>query len=464
MLISEEPAREIYRVIVLGRNGTEILARHSDQGPHFPQVSIPRWQRVAEEVTAAMKKQCGEEVICLFNLDLPTDGEDGHRYIATRYWRNFGGSAAPLQWISENDLGENSFAEAADYRALRISLDQSRAAVRDAAPCPFARLRWFEELCEWVGRAIAPRAVHLTGNFRQLNASPCFSLIRFESDGPAVWFKAVGEPNEREFPITLTLARLFSDYTPEIVATRPEWNSWLMCEAEGTGLDETVDPRCWETAAAALANLQIESIRSLPEILDCGAHDLKLNRLRALVSPFMDVATGLMKRQFKKPPEVLGEFELGILKKRIQEALCLLEDVGIPDSLGHLDFNPANLIVSGRRCVFLDWAEAYVGHPFFTFQYLLEHLRRTGTSSASEQRLISSYFAPWEQLAARDRVTEAATLAPLLAAFAYAAGTGIWTQPGRLKEPTTAGYLRSLVRRMNREAHTLNQERSLCLR
>lgn len=463
MLISEEPADEMYRVIVLGRDGTEILARHSDQGLHFPQVSILRWQRVAEEVTAAMKKQWGEEIICLFELDSPSDGQGGDRYIATRYWRNSGTSAAPLQWISVNELGDNSFAESADHAALRNSLEQSNAAVCDVAPGPFARVNWLEELCEWVLKAIAPRALHLTGNFHQLNASPSFSLIRFETDGPAVWFKAVGEPNGREFPITLALARLFPGYMPEIVATRPEWNGWLMCEAEGTGLNETADPRCWETAAAALANLQIESIHSLQDLADCGARDLKVSTLRNVVSPFMDVAAGLMQRQPKIPPPVLSEIDLRILEERLQEALSVLEDLGIPNSIGHLDLNPANLIVTRKRCVFLDWAEAYVGHPFFTFQYLLEHLRRTRTDSVSEQRLISFYFAPWEQVASGDRVAQAAALVPLLAAFAYAAGTGIWTQPEQLKEPTTAGYLRGLVRRMNREARTLNERRSPCL-
>jgi ABC-type bacteriocin/lantibiotic exporter with double-glycine peptidase domain len=31
-----------------------------------------------------------------------------------------------------------------------------------------------------------------------------FSLIRFETDGLALWFKAVGEPNQKEFGITCT--------------------------------------------------------------------------------------------------------------------------------------------------------------------------------------------------------------------------------------------------------------------
>src|SRR5215475_10937059 len=165
MLISEEPAHEICRVIVLGRNGTETLVRCSDQGLHFPQVTIPRWRRVAEEVTAAMKKQWGEEIVCLFEMNFSSDRQGGDRYIASANWRHSGRSAVPLQWISVNDLGENSFAESAEYPALRNSLEQSSAPVLGVAPGPFARLSWFEELCEWVGRTIAPRGLHLTGNF-----------------------------------------------------------------------------------------------------------------------------------------------------------------------------------------------------------------------------------------------------------------------------------------------------------
>jgi hypothetical protein len=463
LLISEEPAHETYRVIVLGRNGSEILLRPSEAGLHFPHVTIPRWQRVAENVAIAMKKQWGHGVVCLFEMDSPLDGRNTSPHVVASYWRTSGNCAAPLQWISVNYLGEDSFAEPVDYSAVQRSLRQSSTGDRDPGIGPFARLSWFQKLCEWIGAVIMPRGLHLNGNFRQLNASTTFSLVRFETDGPAVWFKAVGHPNEREFPITFKLARLFPDYIPEILATRPEWNGWLMSEAEGTNLEETTNPLFWETAAAVLANLQIDSIPCLRELADCGAYDLKVSTLRSLVSPFMDAAAGLMKRQSKTPPPVLSKVELGILNETIQEALSVLEGLGLPDSLGHLDLNPANLIATPKRCVFLDWAEAYGGHPFFTFQYLLEHLRRTGTDCVSEQRLISSYFGPWEQVASPNRVAEAAALAPLLAAFAYAAGTGIWTQLERLNEPNTAGYLRSLVRRMNEEAHRLNERRSLCL-
>ena len=418
---------------------------------------------MAESVTAAVKKQWGAEILCLFELDSPLDGQDSSPYVVAIYWRTSERSAVTLHWISANDLGENSFAEPVDYSALQRSLNQSSAADRAPGVGPFARLSWFRELCEWIGAVIAPRGLHLNGNFRQLNASPTFSLIRFETNGPAAWFKAVGDPNEREFPITLTVARLFPQYAPEILSTFPEWYGWLMGEAEGTNLDETTDPLLWQAAAAALANLQIESIPTYGELADCGAHDLKVSTLRSLVSPFMDVAAGLMKRQSKTPPPVLSEIELRILEERLHAALCALEGLGIPGALGHLDLNPANLIVSGKRCVFLDWAEAYVGNPFLSFQYLLEHFRRTGADSTSEKQLVASYLGPWEQIVSRERVAEAAELAPLLATFAYAVGNATWSQPEHVDQPKVAGYMRSLVRRMSSEAHKLSERRSPCL-
>ena len=80
----------------------------------------------------------------------------------------------------------------------------------------FHALGWFSELRNWIESVVEPIGLHVNGRFRQLNASPSFSLIRFETDGPALWFKAVGEPNQREFTITCPLAQLFPDYLPRM--------------------------------------------------------------------------------------------------------------------------------------------------------------------------------------------------------------------------------------------------------
>jgi len=144
--------------------------------------------------------------------------------------------------------------------------------------------------------------------------------------------------------------------------------------------------------------------------------------------------------------------------------ITLLEDLGLPEVLGHSDLNPGNVIASVDDCVFVDWAEAYVGHPFFSFEYLLEHFRRAvGADAALESRLASCYSAPWRQLFSGEIVAEALVLAPLAAVFAYAAGSDAWKDQERLENPKVAGYFRSLARRMNREAIRFADRRSPCL-
>jgi hypothetical protein len=229
-------------------------------------------------------------------------------------------------------------------------------------------------------------------------------------------------------------------------------------------LSEAQEDDLWEKAASALAELQIDSIERGTQILAAGARDLGANALSKMVGPFIETMMQLMERQTKILPAPLSRKELLLVGERLQTALEALETLGIPETLGHLDLNPGNIVASPDRCVFLDWAEAYVGNPFFTFQYLLEHLRRTaGGDSPLEIGLVSSYRTSWERMVGSTAIDDALSLTPLLAAFAYAAGSEIWRGEERMQDPATVGYLRSLARRMHREATSLNEQRSACL-
>jgi hypothetical protein len=175
-----------------------------------------------------------------------------------------------------------------------------------------------------------PSRVQLSGAFRQFNASPSFSLIRFETNGPAIWFKAVGEPNLRECQMTPELAELFPHYMPTIIATQPDWNGWLSLEARGAVLDRTDEITEWTTAAEELAKLQMDSIGKTVAIAHIGAHCLRIPALEALVDPFLDVIAQLMKHQTKTPPAILNQGELTVLGTRLHESLGLLNEFGIP--------------------------------------------------------------------------------------------------------------------------------------
>ncbi|HWO37622.1 MAG TPA: hypothetical protein VNO32_53275, partial [Candidatus Acidoferrum sp.] len=220
--------RATYRVIVLGKSGDELLLSPAGDGFLLPSVEIPRWQRVAENMTVAIRNEWGQEAICLFSPDLnaPVNSANSHYYQVMEC----SGPARPhsrAEWIPVSSLAEQTFVDLADQVAVQRSLAVCHIRMGAAAPGPFATLGWFQELHRWIEEVIGPLGFHLTGSFSQLNASPSFSLIRFGTSGPAVWFKAVGEPNLREFPITLSIARLLPRYLPPILAARPEWNGWL---------------------------------------------------------------------------------------------------------------------------------------------------------------------------------------------------------------------------------------------
>ena len=459
-----EPEHESYRVIVLSPDGKDILVVPDGNQFALPSVEIPRWQRVAENLAEVAKADWGEEVVCLFELDdLPGTHDAGIHYQAVEHWRTVGVPKIPTRWIPVEGLSKDSLISPDDYLAIQRSRLQCNGGGKTSSVGPFAALGWFKEVRTWIEGVLEPLGFHLNGNFRQLNACPTFSLIRFETDGPALWFKAVGEPNQREFPITCVLSRLFPGYVPGMVAARSDLNAWLMREAAGPLLSDVQEEALWEKAAAALAQLQIDSVDHGAEILTTGARDVGVTALSNMVEPFVETMTRLMEQQTKTPPERLDRTQLHVLGDRIQAALEALEVLGIPETLGHLDLNPGNIVASPVRCVFLDWAEAYVGNPFLTFQYLLEHFRRDHRKDSSQEpQVMESYAAPWHRILSHEAIDACLDMAPLLAVFSYLCGTGMLSDGERLKQAEFVGYLRGLARRMDREARTWVDRRRKC--
>jgi len=459
----EQSERQTCRVIVFGRDGGDVLLKVTEAGFVFPCVEIPRWERLAENLTAALRRDWGCDAICLFtaNVSSQVGNADGHHCEVMECWHDQ--HTGETDWKRIGSLTADSFRDEAEFQTLTQCLQELDGYEHDPSS-PFAQRGWIARARAWAAEAIRPLGLELEPSFRQFNASSSFSLIRLETNGPAVWFKAVGEPNLREFPITLELAELFPGFLPEILGTKSEWNAWLSREVEGTNLGEASDFAQWKKAATDLARLQLESLSKSDSILSSGAHDLSTEKLVASIDPLFDLVARLMEEQPKVPPPTLSRQELSLLKLRVEDSLALLQDLGIPNTLGHLDLNPWNIVVSVDRCVFLDWAEACVGHPFFSLEYLLQHFRRqVGADAVRESELVDAYEAPWRPLLPDDLTSEALALTPLSAVFAYAVGTSAWKDEERLRDPKTRAYFRSLARRMNREAIQFIERRPACL-
>lgn len=458
----EEP--ETRRIILFRGKIPEVLLSLEGMHRTLPEIQIPRWQRVAESLTAALRGTCGIDGVSLSSLER-TAAEPGSTQIRYEIMESFDPDAEPphgKKWVSVDCLVESGCRDPGDFQAVQRAVAQCTAYAGDTAR-PFGRLGWFSNLQQWVQQKIGIQGLHLNGRFRQLNACPMFSLVRFETDGPAIWFKAVDAPNQREYPLTLALARSFPRFVPQIIATRPECNGWLARETEGPLLHERSAFASWEAAAADLAELQISSLSRSLQLLDPGARDLRAAALADLVEPFFRAMGEVMERQTKRQPRALSHEELRCLAARVQEAIVVLEGTAIATTLGHLDLNPGNIVCSPTGCVFLDWAEAFVGHPFLTFEYLREHFRRAfGDDHSLETQFVASYSSPWRAFASESEIRRALEVSPLVAVFAYATGNNLWTDPQKLEDPRTAGYLRSLTRRMEREARELVERSVPC--
>jgi len=444
--------------VILRQPQNEVLLAAGDGHLELPLIIIPRWRRVTQEITEFARRIWGLQALCLLQTSL-TDGGEGEDNFAIMESRDPLWAPPPgFSWVAQDCLAR-TLSETKTARFARELLE--RMAAQDDGPArgPFARQGWFDNLLSWIQTQLDDHRLRLTGRFSQLNCDACFCLLRLETSGKPVWFKAVGHPNRHEFPVTLALARHFPAYLPTIIASAPCWNGWLTYEAEGAMLDEASPLSAWERAAESLAELQMQSVPVSLELLHASCRDLRMGVLLKDLDDFLESMAGLMARQPKTPPAVLSAQELRAMGARVRELCSRLDEVDLPCTLGHLDFNPGNIIAGPDRCVFLDWAEAYVGHPFLTFEYLREHLSRMHPGNAGwRSQVTSRYLDCWTGVASRDRLDLALSIAPLTAVFAYAVAGGAWRDPQRLGQPNAEGYFRSLTRRIYREAQQVGTE------
>ena len=281
-------ALETWGVLLVSRDGEQILLEKENENWSLPRVEIPTQERICSKYqpghTARFRNPRD-----LFVSSCPADSGAlaGNLYHAVAALpRNSGNHSPETNGHSISSLSEQSFSHELDFsaiRAFRTGLERKEIA---RGTEPFLRPDWFTDATRWIADMLRPHALRLTGSFEQFNADSMFSLIRFETNGGAVWFKAVGAHNSREFRITLALAKLCPAQLPTILASKSEWRAWLAADTSGVCLRSTRAAHLWENAAANLAQLQILSVSTSGAMRSAGARDLASTSLRLLVESF----------------------------------------------------------------------------------------------------------------------------------------------------------------------------------
>jgi len=459
---SQEEESDAWRILLFGRNGAELLLVRSPSGLRLPELRIPRWQRMVPNLNAEAKRLWNLDTVCLFPFDVshPELAVVNCKYYVMEVCKPEELARVAPDFVLLSNLRKDSFADIQDYLAVQQGMGLERACFPKDCRGPFSEFGVFGRISAWVEERLGPLGRRWDGNFRQLQASASFALAQFQTNCGAVWFKAVGEPNLREFPITTHLADRLPRHIPVLLARHSKWNAWLALEAEGQDLYSSLNRDDWCRVADSLAELQITSIEKAPEILAAGARDIRTEPLLALAGPFFASVENLMEQQSKPTPKRLSSEEVKATQQRVTEALLDLEAARIPDTINHLDLNPGNIFIAPAQCTFLDWAEAAVGNPFFSMEYLRQHFVRAfqGQEDAKTAFLIS-YLDRWRSILPAKTVETALRLAPLTALFAYAASSLPW-HLSLSSRPELAGFVRSLMRRMHRESEELSTSRA----
>ena len=115
--------RETYRVIVLGQGGNELLLAPTDTGFLLPSVEIPRWESLAENLTAAVSTQWGQEAICLFNpmMSEVIPSADDHNYQVMEC-PELTKPDPRAEWVHVSSLSERVFADpAGSHRSAAVT-------------------------------------------------------------------------------------------------------------------------------------------------------------------------------------------------------------------------------------------------------------------------------------------------------------------------------------------------------
>jgi hypothetical protein len=452
-------------LIVTRQRASEVLLSVDPACGLLPRLTVFAGDRITKQLVAAVNRSYRLDTYCLFiQKSTPACETTSLDAYAVMDAIPENDNAPPdMRWYSSAEA-ISKVSACRDREALRSSLDEIERYTANPGAGPFGRPACFEELFSWVEGQIKPLGLGLTGRFQQFTAGPTFSLVRIETTGVAVWFKATGEPNLDELPLSIALHELFPNYVPSILGVHASWNGWLSQEIPGRTLADFSHIEAWIAAAQRLGELQVSSVAKIDALLKSGCRDLRLRQIADQIEPFLTRMSDLMAIQIKQTPPALSDSEIGFLGDRLKAAVSQLRQQPVPCTLGHLDFNPRNIIVSSARCRFLDWAEGCVTHPLLTFEYLCEHARRSlPQSDVLTDKLLSAYVEPWQALVFPGRFAPALEVSPLVAVYAYAVAGNKWHSSEAFENPKLAGYFRSLTRRAYREATRIAARRAGCL-
>lgn len=343
----------------------------------------------ADSLTTALRL-VGADLLIAPTVKLP-DGRRVH-LVGTR------GSVPPGHFVEPSSLEDSALASVV-ARAVD-ELDPSRTP--PGRPAWFTPA-WFDRVETWIDSVLAASGRRRTHPIEPVKMWSISAVARVTTDGGDIWLKAPCEHFRSEARVHPTVADLFHDLVPTLIAAE-ETEGWLLMEPMvGVEDDDRADGAGLEVATHWAA-AQIEAVDHVDTLVAGGCRrrgvEETLIAFRELLSSSSELA-------------LLTDDEVAAARGCAGEIEALVREfwaAGIPDTLAHGDLHLGNVAFDGQDLRIFDWTDGCVSHPFLDASHLA-HFTRAMPGDAG---LESTYAEQWRAAYPDADIDRILALAPLV--------------------------------------------------
>lgn len=300
--------------------------------------------------------------------------------------------AAPFEWsppsgttwlgLEDADASMLAPVELRDD-VTRWIAEQLGASVPDARPA-WSRPGWLSRASGWIRETATACGLRPTGDIDVFEHWPISSVLRIETDGGRLFFKAVFPIFRHETVVTTLLSARHPSLTPEIIAVDEDRGWMLMRELQGSPVGDQ-DVSRWAEGLRVAATIHKAWIGRAAELVSLGVHDRSLQALER------DAVTALDAIELSSEDRLRLKASLPTLAR----ASAALGAGAVPETLVHGDLHPWNVMATEEGVRIFDWSDACVSHPFFD---LPTYLERTDDEKA-RSALLDAYLEVWSDAA-----------------------------------------------------------------
>jgi aminoglycoside phosphotransferase (APT) family kinase protein len=289
------------------------------------------------------------------------------------------GSVPPGRFVEATALDDPELARV----VARSLLELDPARTPPGRPDWF-RPAWFDRVEEWIDEVLTGSGRRRTAPIRPVKLWSISAVARVATDGGDLWLKAPCAHFRAEARVHPTVARLFPDLVPELVAVE-ETEGWLLMEpmvgaedgdrADGAGLE----------VATRWAEAQIEAVDRVDELVAGGCRRRGVEETLAGFRGVLATSSELALLTHEQVAAIHAAAD------RIEALVREFWAAGVPDTLSHGDLHLGNVAWDGSSLRIFDWTDGCITHPFLDASHLAHFTRAVPGDAGLE----STYAERW---------------------------------------------------------------------